>query len=119
MLHIICIIFIVSPPLYSPVDPETAADDTVEYDDYVDDQSLATELPGKQSPSPLPDITYLSILNSCIRHGCYYYYSYSTALPVFVALYYCTLPLSYAALVMLFISCPYAVVRLLCLVIRP
>ena len=46
-------------PPYSPVDPETAADDSVEYDDYIDDQSLATELPGKQSPSPLPDITNL------------------------------------------------------------
>ena len=53
-----CHVFIASPP-YSPVDPETAADDTVEYDDYVDDQPLAAEVPGKQSPFPLPDITYL------------------------------------------------------------
>ena len=51
-------IYCFSPP-YSPVDPKTAVDDTVEYGDYVDDQPLATELPGKQSPSPLPDITYL------------------------------------------------------------
>ena len=49
-------------PTSSLVDPETTADDAVEYDDYVDDQSLATELPGKQGPSPLPDITYLSVL---------------------------------------------------------
>ena len=74
-LHYIYCLF----PPYSPVDPETAADDTVEYNDYVDDQSLATELPGKQSPSPLPDIAYLSVLNSCIRHCCYTLNTYSIA----------------------------------------
>ena len=41
------------PPLYCPIDPEAAIDDTAEYDSFVDDQSLATEHPGKQSPSPL------------------------------------------------------------------
>ena len=47
-------------PLYSPVDRDTAADDTtVEYDYFVDDRTPNIELPGKQSPSPLPDITYL------------------------------------------------------------
>ena len=46
-------------PPSSSVDPDTAADDTTEYDYYVDDQPLVVELPGKQSPSPLPDITYL------------------------------------------------------------
>ena len=61
MLLLLPCIYYFSPP-YSPIDSDTAADDTVEYDDYVDDQPLATELSGKQSPSPLPDITYLSVL---------------------------------------------------------
>ena len=46
-------------PPSSSVDPDTAAADNTEYGYYVDDHPLATELPGKQSPSPLPDITYL------------------------------------------------------------
>ena len=46
------------PPFLS-VDPAAIAADTVEYDDYVDDQTTTAELPGKKSPSPLPDITYL------------------------------------------------------------
>ena len=58
VLHISALYLLFLPP-YSPVDPKTAVDDTVECDDYVHDQPLATELPGKQSPSPLPDITYL------------------------------------------------------------
>ena len=41
-------------PLFSPVDPETAADAAVI--DYVDDDpsSLSTELPGKQTPLIIP-----------------------------------------------------------------
>ena len=62
-MHLCCILFalylLFLPPSSSPKDPETAADDAVEYDDNVDDQPLATELPDKQSLSPLPDITYL------------------------------------------------------------
>ena len=73
-MYFICVtiiaMYLLFLPPYSPIDSETSADDTVEYDDYVDDQSLATELPGKQSPSPLLDIAYLSVLNSCIRHCC-------------------------------------------------
>ena len=67
MLHIampcICVAYCLhciycSPP-FLPVDPAAAADDTIEYDDYIDDQTTIAELPSKQSPSPLPDITYL------------------------------------------------------------
>ena len=43
-------------PPYSPVDPAAAADDytAAEYGYVVDDQSLATELLGKQCPIPSP-----------------------------------------------------------------
>ena len=61
-MHLCCILFacyLLFLPPFLPVDPATATDDTVEYDDYVDDQTTTAELPGKQSPSPLPDITYL------------------------------------------------------------
>ena len=59
-----CFIFTVSsPPPYSPVDPEAAADYTAaEYDYVVDAQPLATALPGKQCPFTSP--TYrLSVFN--------------------------------------------------------
>ena len=59
----ICIAIIVVYLLFlfrfPSVDPDTAADDTTEYDSYVDDHTPTVELPGKESPSPLPDITYL------------------------------------------------------------
>ena len=57
-IAIIAVYLLFLPPS-SSVDPDTAADDTTEYDYYVDDCTPAVELPGKQSPSPLPDITYL------------------------------------------------------------
>ena len=41
-------------PPYSPIDPATTADDAAGHDYFVDDQSLATELPGKQCPIPSP-----------------------------------------------------------------
>ena len=52
-------------PLFSLVDPETAADATVI--DYVDDDpsSLSAELPGKPPPFDHPDIAH-SIL-SCLH----------------------------------------------------
>ena len=56
---IIAVYLLFLPPPSSLVDSDTAADDTTEYDYYVDDQPLAIELPGKQSHSPLPDITYI------------------------------------------------------------
>ena len=53
-LHMIALYLLFLPP-YSSIDPATAADDTVaEHDYYLDDQSLATELPGKQCPIPSP-----------------------------------------------------------------
>ena len=57
-------------PPSSPIGPGTAAADIVGYDYYVDDLTPTVELPSKQSPSPLPHIAYLSVLNSCIRHCC-------------------------------------------------
>ena len=62
MFYIVYLVFIVSPPSSSLVDPVTDVDAPVI--DYVadDSSSLADELPGMQSPSPLLDITYLSIL---------------------------------------------------------
>ena len=50
------------PPLVCPIDPGTAADDVVEYDYFVDDRTSTAELPGKQSPFPLPYIAYLFVL---------------------------------------------------------
>ena len=65
----ICLLYIYCffPP-YSPIDPAATADDFAGYDYYADDQAPTSELPGKQSPIPLPDIAYLSVLISCIRH---------------------------------------------------
>src|SRR3954464_12222795 len=56
------------PPLfYCPVVPTTDADAPVI--DYVDDdRTPTTELPGKQSHSPLPHIAYFSIFICCTRH---------------------------------------------------
>ena len=58
VFYIVYFVFIVSPPLL-PVGPATDADAPVI--DYVadDSSSLSDELPAKQSPSPLPYITYL------------------------------------------------------------
>ena len=58
VFYIVYFEFIVSPPLL-PVDPTTDADAPVI--DYVaeDSSSLSDELPSKQSPSALPDFTYL------------------------------------------------------------
>ena len=59
VLHLFALYLLFLPP-FLPVDPDTAADDTtVEYDYYVDDRTPTVELPSKQSPSHLPDITYL------------------------------------------------------------
>ena len=52
-------VYLLFLPPYSPVDPDTAVDDVAGYDYFVDDRTPTAELPGKQSPSPLPDITYL------------------------------------------------------------
>ena len=55
-MHLYCILFalylLFLPPLSSPVDPATAADDTAQYDYYVDDPTPTVELPGKQNPFP-------------------------------------------------------------------
>ena len=69
VFYIVLCIYCFFPPS-SPIGPGTTAVDVVEYDSFVDDQSLATKLLGKQSPSPLPHIAYLSVFNSCIRHCC-------------------------------------------------
>ena len=50
-LHLL-LVFIVSSPLFSPVDPETDA--AAEYDYAPDDQPLSAELPGKQTPLIIP-----------------------------------------------------------------
>src|SRR3954471_7362645 len=45
-----CCVFIVPPPLYSPIDLAAAADYIVaEYDYFVDDRTPTVELPGKHS----------------------------------------------------------------------
>ena len=41
-------------PPSSPVDPATTADDTAQYDYFVDDPTPIVELPGKQNPFPSP-----------------------------------------------------------------
>ena len=50
------LIFIVSSPLFLPIDPE--ADATAGYDYTTDDQVFAAEQQGKQNPLDHPDITY-------------------------------------------------------------
>src|ERR1044071_5158514 len=95
----VCFIFIVSPPLYSSVDPTAVADYTAaEYDYYVDDDCTPTvELPVKQNHS-LPQISPIFPYISCTRHCCY---CYVTILFNCIA-YFCRplmyLPISYAAL---------------------
>ena len=72
-----CALYLLFLPPYSPVDPAATADAAVGYDYYTDDPAPTTELPGKQSPSPLPDIAYLSLFILCIRHLLLLRYSYS------------------------------------------
>src|SRR3954469_19800068 len=62
-------LYLLSPPLfYCPVVSTTAAGAPV-IDYVVDDRTPSTvELPGKQSHSPLPHITYCSIFICCTRH---------------------------------------------------
>ena len=55
---IIAVYLLFLPPS-SPLDSNTTAADVPGYDYYVDDHTPIVELPGKQSPSPLPVITYL------------------------------------------------------------
>ena len=55
-------------PPFILVDPATAADDTVEYNYYVDDQTPTVELPGKQCPFPSPRYHLYFLYYSCIRH---------------------------------------------------
>ena len=55
-----CFIFIVSSPLFSPVDPVT---DAAPEDCYIpDDPSFTVELPGKQTPLNMPISPILSLL---------------------------------------------------------
>ena len=66
---LLLVVYLLSPPLYSPVDPAATADYTAAGYDYVDDDRTPTvELPGKQSHSPLPPIAYLSVFICCTRH---------------------------------------------------
>src|ERR1043165_6530902 len=93
------LVFTVSPPLYSPVDPAAAADYTAAgYDYFVDDPTSTVELPGKQSHS-LPQISPIFPYISCTRHC--YCCCYVTILFNCIACF-CRplmyLPLSYAAL---------------------
>ena len=72
--------------------------------DYVvdDSSSLSDELPGKQSPSPLPNITYLFRIILALGIA-----AATAIIPIplhylsLSPLYYCTLHLSYTALAML------------------
>ena len=89
--------YLLSPPLYYPVDPAATTDYTAAGYDYVDDDRTPTvELLGKQSNSSLPHIAYLSVFIYCTRHMlllCYFpnqMHSYSL-LPLDY------LPISYAA----------------------
>ena len=62
LLYIYCFF-----PLFSPVDPETAADAHV-IDYVVDDtSSFSIELPGKQTPLEHSDITHFFPSHACIR----------------------------------------------------
>ena len=56
-LHLL-LVFIVSSPLFSPVDPGTDAAPVIDY--IVDDQPLSAELPGKQTPLIIPISPILS-----------------------------------------------------------
>jgi hypothetical protein len=58
---IVCCVFTISSPSFSPIDPETAAD-AAEYDYIVDKQTPSAELPGKQNPLDHLDIAYPSSL---------------------------------------------------------
>src|ERR1041385_7254278 len=63
-----CCVFIVSSPLYSPLDLVAAADYiAAEYDYFVDDRTPTVEHPGKQSHS-LPQISPIFPYISCTRH---------------------------------------------------
>ena len=54
-------------PLFSPVDPKTAADAPV-IDYVVDDtSSFSTELPGKQTPLEHSDIAHFFPSHACIK----------------------------------------------------
>ena len=56
LLFVVYLIFL---PPYSPIDVATAVDAPLIDYVTVGSSSLSNELSGKQSPSPLPDITYL------------------------------------------------------------
>ena len=70
-LHLSALYLLFLPP-YSPVDPATTATDVDVYDYYVDDQALATELPGKQCPFPSPRYRLSVYIYLCTRHYCCY-----------------------------------------------
>ena len=58
----IIVVYLLFLPLFTPVDLDTAADNTVaEYDYYVDDRTPTFELPGKHSHFSSLDIAYLSV----------------------------------------------------------
>src|ERR1043165_4133629 len=60
-------IYCFCPPLLLFGSPTTDADAPV-IDYFVDDRTPTIELPGKQSPSPLPHIAYFSIFICWTRH---------------------------------------------------
>ena len=64
VLHL-CFIFIVSSPLFSPVDPETDA--AVEYNYAPNNQTFLAELPGKQTPLIIPISPILSL--PCLHYN--------------------------------------------------
>ena len=68
-IAIIFVYLLFLPPLFSGR-PCAAADDTIEFDYFVDDRTATTELPGKQSHS-LPQISPIFPYISCTRH-CYF-----------------------------------------------
>ena len=75
-------LFIYSPSSLS-LDPHTdvvpEVDAALEYDYRVDDQTLAAELPGKQTPVVHSDIAHFFPSHACIRTATAFVWSYSDA----------------------------------------
>ena len=89
LCSIVCFIFIVSSPLFLPVDSETDA--APGYDYAADNQPLSVELPGKQNPLDHSYIAHSFSPMLALDFATVFDCSYSDAWPNFVTCcWYCT-----------------------------